>query len=75
MCNYALLMPEAKKAAGLYQQGLSMRQVAERFGVSQQAVKSALVLLDVPRRDKHEARKARRPHRTYMNQPAPIAHE
>ena len=67
MCNYALRMTEAREAAGLYQQGLSMRQIAERFSVSQQAVKSVLDLLEVPRRDKVEARRLR-------SRPPPATH-
>jgi DNA-binding NarL/FixJ family response regulator len=59
MCNYALRMNEAKQAADLYRSGLSMRQIAQRLHVSQQAVKSALILLDVPRRDRVEARRLR----------------
>lgn len=52
MCNHALRMHQAKKAADLYRAGLSLRQVAEQFGVSRKAVRSALKLLDVPRRPK-----------------------
>lgn len=59
MCNYALLAPEVKQAAQLYESGLSSRQIAARFHVSQQAVKSALKLMGVQMREKHEARRIR----------------
>lgn len=57
--NYALLAPEVKQAVELYKSGLSARQIAARFHVSQQAVRSALKLMGVPMRDKLEARRLR----------------
>jgi hypothetical protein len=59
MCNYALLAPEVKQAAQLYESGLSITQVAQRFHVSRQAVVSALKLMGVKTREKHEARRLR----------------
>lgn len=59
MCNYALLAPEVKQVAELYQSGLSARQIAARFHVSRQAVRSALKLMGVQPREKHEARRLR----------------
>lgn len=59
MCNYALRAPEVKQAAELYESGLSARQIADRFHVSAQAVRSALKLMGVQMREKHEARRLR----------------
>lgn len=59
MCNYALRAPEVKQAAQLYESGLSLQQTADRFNVSRQAVISAMKLMGVQRREKHEARRLR----------------
>lgn len=61
MTNFVLLMPEVRQAADLYRAGLSMRQIADRFHVSQTAVRNALMLLAVPARDRIEARRLRTP--------------
>lgn len=60
MSNYALKMQQCKTAAALYEEGFSIRQVADYFGVSHTAIKSALALLDVKHREKIAARKARK---------------
>lgn len=59
MCNYALTMNKCRQAAGLYQQGYSIRQVAAHFEVSHRAVRSALRLLGVAPRPKLVGRKLR----------------
>lgn len=54
--NHALLMPQAKEAARLYEQGLSTAQIGQRFGVSRQAVGSALSAVGVRLRTPLEGR-------------------
>lgn len=57
--DYALKVPQMHEAARLYRAGYSWRQIAERFDVSQNAVKNALAYMGVPPRPKHVARAMR----------------
>lgn len=61
MGHFALLITEVNEAAALYRSGLSMRQIATRYHVSQSAVRNALILQNVPRRPRIEARRLRTP--------------
>lgn len=60
MGNFALKITQCKAACVLYEEGYSIRQVADHFGVSHTAVKSALALLGVKHREKIAARKNRK---------------
>lgn len=60
MGNYALKITQCKTAGELYEEGYSIRQVADYFGVSHTAVKSALALFGIKHREKITARKARK---------------
>jgi hypothetical protein len=53
--NYALTMPQVKKAAELYERGYSRRQIAAYFDVSDTAAKNALVLAGVKFRERKAA--------------------
>lgn len=52
MRPYALTMPEATRAARLYEQGLSLRQVASELSRSQCAISNALAAQGVPMRSR-----------------------
>lgn len=67
--DFVLTVPQMKEAARLYARGLSLRQIADSFGRSQNAVKNALGYLQVPLREKHHARRLRSaPVRTVAHQ-------
>jgi transposase len=53
--NYALNMPQIKQAAQLYRIGMSRRQVAAHFNVSERAVTSALRYVGQPLRERKYA--------------------
>ncbi len=57
--DFALRVPEMRQAVQMYESGRSMRQIADKFGVSQHAVKNALTYCGVARREKQEARRLR----------------
>lgn len=53
--NYALNSAQVRKAAELYADGLSRRQIADHFGVSDTAAKNALRLAGVTFRERKAA--------------------
>lgn len=53
--NYALTVPQIKRAAELYRDGHSRRDLARHFGVSEGAVRNALRLEAVPMRERKAA--------------------
>jgi transposase len=58
--NYALKLHEVHLVGVLYRHGgYSRRQIAARFGVSEQAVRNSLALVGVAMRSKKEAKRLR----------------
>jgi hypothetical protein len=57
--DFVLTAPQIVRAARLYREGNSLRQIADHFQVSAMAVKNALTFAGVALRERHEARRLR----------------